>query len=451
MENEINLSTIKKYGVGIVGGLFAFILLMNSFTTIDSSESVRIQNNFTGGYTWHTTEGMKWKVPFFSKVHTYNSVSTVAVTDDEGVSERASVSRLPMPITFADNYGGRVEASWRVKLPTSPDLLEKFHQDVKGQKNFEGNTLLTFARDMLNLTSDQFLAQDFMQGGKGAFKQRLEDQGDNGMLVTKREKVLVTGQVADQNATSTGNRDQGKTTQQFVYKVVIQRDQEGKPLRREHSLAKYGIEVFQTDLGEFHPAADLVDYVATIKERERARAKVVAEQRIERDMAVTEQLRGDRERIQVKNIALKDKAKAVIEAEKKVELAELQAKRETVERQKVADLAVIDKNRELQIAEANEGIEKANAIAAKHAANAIKAKGFAHAAVDAAKLKAKSDNRTIYLAELQRDVDIAIAKALPQTKIDSPDVVMMNGSGADGQGAVSDLLSAKLVKDLVEK
>ncbi len=454
MNLEQTIEASQKLGKKAIlwGGSFFIlaIVILNSFTTIDSSESVRIQNNFTGGYEWHTTEGIKLKFPFFSRVHVYNSVSTVAVTDDDGVIESASISRPPLPITFADNYGGQLEASWRVKLPTSPEQLERFHQDVKGQENFEGNTLLTFARDMLNLTSDQFLAQDFMQGGKGAFKQRLEDQGDNGMLVTKREKVLVQGQVADQNST-TKSRDQGKTAKQFVYKVVIQRDSEGKPLRREHSLDKYGVTVFQTDLGEFTPAPDLVQYVTTVKTRERERASVVANQNLERDKAVTEQLRGDRERITVKNTALKEKARAVIEAEKRVELATLQAEQEVVERSKVADLAVIDKNRELQIAKANEGIQKANAVAAKYEGNAIKEVGFAQAAVEAAKLKAKTQNKAVFLGKLEADVQLAVAKALPHVKIDTPDNVITIGqtNGQNGQSAVSDLLSTKLVQDLV--
>jgi hypothetical protein len=389
---------------------------------------------------------MKLKMPFLSKVHIYNSVTTVAVTDDEGIIESASVSRQPMPVTFADNYGGRLEGTWRVKLPTSPEMLEKFHQDVKGQKNFEGNTLLTFAKDMMNLTTDQFLAQDFMQGGKGAFKQRLEDQGANGMLVTKREKVQVMGQIADSKGKK--GRDQAKMAKQFDIKVVIQTDGNDIPLRRPHSLAKYGIEVFQTDLGEFAPNKDLIDYVSTIKTRERERADVVAEQGLERDKAVTEQLRGDRQVITVTNIALKAKATAVIEAEKQVELATLQAERETVERQKVADLAIIDKTRELQIAEANEDIQRANAIAARHQATAIKQVGFAVAAVDSAKLKAKNDNKVIYLAELNREVQIAVAKVLPETTIEAPQIVITNG-GNGGGSAISDLLTTKLVQDLV--
>lgn len=451
-ENSIEAKLAKAgsaaKSIGIKGLALAAVLVtaMSSYTTVDSGETVRIQNTISGAYEWHMKEGMKFKVPYFSKVDVYNSVSTVAVTDDRQLIETSSTTRMPLAVTFADNYGGALEASWRLRLSTSPEELEMMHQEVKSQANLEGNTFLTFAKDMLNLTTDQFLAQDFMQGGKGAFKQRLQDQGDNGMLQTKREKVEIVAQVADQGLT--GQRKQNETAKQFAYKVVIQLDKDGNPLRRPHSLSKYGIEVSQVDLGEFAPAGDLTAYVNTIKTREKERADLIADQRKEREQAVSAQLRGETNRITAKNKALMAKDKEVIEGNKRVELAQIQAKREVVEREKVATLAKIDKQRELDIAKANEGIQRANSVAAKHQAQAIKYKGFAEAEVAKAKLAAKQANKTIYLAELNRDVAIQQARSMEKTTLDAPDMVIM-GSGQGG--TTSDLLNVKLVQDVTAK
>lgn len=442
------LSGAKSFGLKSLLVAVLGITVLNSCTTVDSGETVRIQNTITGSYNWHQKEGMKLKVPYFSKVDVYNSVSTVAVTDDKQLIETSSTTRMPLAVTFADNYGGALEASWRLRLSTSPDELEMMHQEVKSQSNLEGNTFLTFAKDMLNLTTDQFLAQDFMQGGKGAFKQRLQDQGDNGMLQTKRQKVEVIAQVADQGLG--GNRKQNETAKQFVYKVVVQLDKDGNPLRRPHSLSKYGIEVSQVDLGEFAPNNDLRGYVDTIKTREKERADLIADQRKEREQAVSAQLRGETARITAKNKALMAKDKEVIEGNKRVELAQIQAQREVVDREKVATLAKIDKQRELDIAKSNEGIQRANSVAAKHQAQAIKYKGFAEAEVAKAKLAAKQANKTIYLAELNRDIALQQAKSMERTKLDSPDTVIINGKGSQGN-QLSDLLNVKLVQDVTGK
>lgn len=418
---------LKTVGISFAA-LMGIILVASSFTVVDSGESVRIQNSLNGGYKWVLKEGVHFKVPLFSKVDTYNSVSTIAVTNDEALVDTASAVREPLLVGFADNYSGYIEASWRVRLPTDPERLERIHQEVKSQENLEGNTFLTFAKDMLNLTTDQFLAQNFMQGGKGAFKQRLSDQATNGMLVTKREKVRVNGQVADQSID--GVRKQNKTTNQFQYKVVVQLDNKGKPLRRSHSLAKYGIEITQVDLGEFIPSKDLQGYVSTIKQRERQRADVVAQQRMERDKAVTEQLKGDRERITAKNKSLMAKDRAVIAEQQKV----------AVEQEK-ANLSVVQKNKELAIAKANEGIQKANAAAARYEAQAIKETGFAQAAVK------KADYNAIDKEVLRLEVDKAKALALYRSNM-TVKMPMIVGGSSEGMDPISTMSSLKVLESL---
>ena len=433
----------KVKGFGITGAVVLGLGItgLSSFTTVDSGETVRIQNTMSGTYEWHMTEGMKFKVPFFSKVDTYNSVSTIAVTDDQQLIDTASATRQPLSVTFTDNYGGIMEASWRVRLSTDPARLEMMHQEVKTQENLEGNTFITFAKDMLNLTTDQFLAQDFMQGGKGAFKQRLQDQADYGMLQTKREKVEIVGQVADQGLD--GNRKENSTSKQFVYKVVIQTDKEGKPLRRPHSLSKYGIQVSQVDLGEFVPAGDLRDYVNTIKRREKERADLIAGQRKEREEAVSAQLRGETKRITAKNKALMAKDQEVIAGNKQVELATIKAKREIVEREKLATLAKIDKQKELDISKANEGIMKANATAAKYEAQAIKEVGFAEAAVKKADYAAIDKN--ILISNNNRDVALAMYNS--NMVVNMPKYVNIGGAAAN-QTSVEQMSTLKMMEQL---
>jgi hypothetical protein len=318
-----------------------------------------------------------------------------------------------------------MEVSFRAKLPTADEKLEYMHQDVKSQRKLEGNTYLTFAKDMVNLTTDQFLAQDFMQGGKGSFKQRLQEQSDLGMRVTRREKVEIVGAVADQ--TTDGNRSQAATAKQFAYKVVSQLDDKGNFLRRPHSLEKYGISITQVDLGEFVPAQDLVGYIDTIKKREKESAERIAEQKIERERAVSEQLKGDRERITAKNKALMEKDREIIEGQKHVELAQIKAKKEIVDRQKVADLAIIDKKKDLQVATSEEAIQKAKERAAKFEAQAKLHNGLADAQIIKAKYHAY--DKQLYTMELQRDTMLGVTSNLQGIQITMPNVNIQGNNG----------------------
>lgn len=447
-EQQINQvkSGAKKFGITGVLSAVALVTAFNSYTTVGSGEAVRIQNNLTGGYTWKLDEGIALKAPFFSKVVVYSQEGTVAVTDNTELCESASICATPRQVGFADTYGITVEASFRYSLSKNPEVLEEMHDKVKNSNNLFGNTLLPFSQDLINYTASQFKAEAFLQGGQNQFKSRLVDQATNGMLVTKRVKELVIAEQANRNS----DRENTKVGQQFRYEVKILEDTKtGKPLRNPTAIAAYGISVVPAgiNLVDYDPEQRLKAFMVDKQDRVRARAKIVEDQENERQLAITAQLQGERERIQKQNVLLQQKDAAKIAGEKAVLQAKLQAERETVEREKVAALAVIDKERELQIAKANEGIQSANYNASKFEAQAIKEKGFAEAAVAKAKLQAKQSNKEIYLAELSLEEAKAIAAVLPQVKIDTPDIVM----SGNGQGnGVSDLLSTKLVQDVVK-
>ena len=222
------------------------------------------------------------------------------------------------------------------------------------------------------------------------------------------------------------------------------------PKRTPAAISAYGITLVPSgiNLVDYVPEPRLKEFMVQKQDRVRDRAKIVEDQENERQRAITAQLTGERERIEKQNQLLKEKDAAKIRGEQQVMEAELQAQRESIDRQKVADLAIIDKKRELQIAKDNENIQKANALAAKYEAQAIKETGFAEAEVEKAKLQAKQSNKDIYMAELELEATKAMATVLPQVKITSPQVVMGGGNGSGNQ--VSDLLSTKLVQDIMQ-
>jgi hypothetical protein len=153
-------------------------------------------------------------------------------------------------------------------------------------------------------------------------------------------------------------------------------------------------------------------------------------------------LKGDRERVEAKQMMLKERDAAVIQADKEVQLAKKQAERETVERQKLADLAIIDKKKELQVATDNEGIQKANEKAAKFEAQALLHKGLAEAKVINAKYSALMKNKDIVMAEIQRDQTVVLSENLKDFKVELPTYY---SSSADGSS--QDMNSLKIIMD----
>lgn len=416
---------LKKYGMVSAGGLLGFVTLMSSFTTVGSGDLVRIQNTLTGSEaTWAMTEGVALKMPYFSTVTTYPQEGTIAITDNEDLCDTASICASPRQVGFADTYGVTIEASFRYSLPRDAVALEKMHDKVKNRESLFGTTLLPFSQDLINFTASQFRAEDFMQGGQNEFKSRMIDQATNGLLVTRREKIIVESEQANRDS----DRDSGGANvgEQFRYQVTVLEDKEGNPKRNVTAINAYNITIVPAgiNLVDYAPEPRLRDFMTDKQDRVRARAKIVEDQENERQMAITAQLTGDRERIQKQNILLQAKDAAKIAGEKAVLTAKLEAEKQIVDQQKVADLAVIDKTRELQVSKANEGIQKANSVAAKYEASAIKEVGFAQAEVK------KADYAAIDKTILALEVDKAKALAMYQSNmtVNMPTVVTNGGN-----------------------
>ena len=170
--------------------------------------------------------------------------------------------------------------------------------------------------------------------------------------------------------------------------------------------------------------------------------------RIERDKAVTEQLKGDRIRTTAKSEALRLKDMKIIKGQQEVELAEIQAKREIVERNKEASLAIIDKKKELQVATANEGIQQANERAAKFEAQSKLHIGLAEAQIISAKYKAY--DKTLYSMEIQRDTMKYVTKNLQGITIKMPQINISGGSDGKPINSVDTVLQTIGVQKLDE-
>lgn len=408
---------IKTNALKTVVAAGVLLTAFSSYEYIESGEFVRIQNP-SGGHSWETTPGITGKIPFFSRVDSYNQYVTIAVTDDD--IEGASVQNAPHRIGFADTYGGSIEASFRFGLSPDPMLLERMHQAVKTNENLNSTTLANYQKDLLNYTANQFRAEDFMQGGQNEYKSRLYDQSANGQYQTKRVKELVTREVGDAGIErDESGRDKVKTGEAFVYSVKIVTDEDGKPVRNQSKIADFGITVEQISIIGFNPDNDLKSFMNNKKSRVRERAEIVESQENERQKAITAQLLGDRKRIEARNVQLLEKDREIIQAEKRLELES-----------KEAELQVIAKQKELDIAQKNKGIEKANAEAAKFQAQKVREMGLAEADVQLAMYKAY--DKEVKMMELQLERDKVLYKALQNFKIEMPDNLIINGNGENG-------------------
>lgn len=423
--NNINLAKLLKQaivGLGVIG------LVATSVNYNPGGVSTRVQQPLFGSH-WEKSEGWYFTVPFVSKTRSFNQRGTIASSDNESIVETASLVADPQNRQFADSYEMKVEWSMRYAIPSDDTNLEAMYVALKSEDNMLGNTLMPFAQTLVADSMNQMLGGQFAQGGRNSLRTLIDDQSQNGMYQTQVKRVKAGSKSGKGSNTTTGGTSADDIE---ITKVVYLEDENGKKLRTPLGIAQYGLKIVPNSIAiiETVPQGRLVEY---INNKQKNLAKQIEQdeaQKLLAKEAQTAKLQGERDLVTKTNALNIQKQEAIIAAQRKVEEAKLQAEKETVERQKVADLAIIDKTRQLQEAQANEGIEKANLAAAKYEAQSHEELGLAKVRVKEAELKAKQDNSTIYLAELDLQKTQTIYNNLKGVTIEMPE--FYNAGGSEG-------------------
>lgn len=454
--NEVSLfRSIRRVALWSVAGLVLLVIGMNSYFTSNAGFNYVLQNNITGSLTVFTDPGIHIRVPFFSRVEEYKQVTTITFDDKPEASTTRNLA--PVDVRFADTYTGTVNTSFRFKMNAKPEQIIALHKDFRSYNNFVDAMLVKNAKNVTVVTATQYTGEEFFQGGLNSYKAKLEDQMRGGLFVTERKQVEVV-QLGlapigvDEATQKTGRMER---TQQLVWKTVPLLDGNGNPLRQRNPLDLYGVEVTQVTVTDPKPEGLLNELLVDKKKLVAKRIRTIQEQETAKAEAKTEQLKKEIERTKAVQDARRIKELAIIGKQREVEIERQLAIKETVIRTKEKDLAVINKAKELEIAQADRDIQEAAAIAAEHQGEAIKFKGLAQAEVDRAKLAAKQSAKEIYMAEIQRDIAVAMYRSLKDFTVEMPtNYVNQGGDSTNGMTSNLDVLTtfgALSVMDMVKQ
>jgi len=423
----------------VIGGA-ALIVGLNSFWTADSGYSYFVQDSLFGTESGVSDVGIHGKVPFFTKVYPYKQVATISLdsTPDGGKFTRTLEDT---PVTFADTYGGDIPATFRFRLPRGEQEIIALHKEFRSFENLVDALLVKNAKNVTVVTATQYTGEEFYQGGLNEFKVQLEDQLANGLYQTERRQVVVetTGLAPVSSEQQNGNKLEQQ--QQRVWKNIVLTDDKGQAKRLDNPLAQYGIVLSQVTVDKPNPGKRLNDLLNTKRALVAKRINAIQTIETAKAEAKAETQRQEIEKAKQIQIKLREKELAVIDNQKLVAVEQQIALRELVIQNRKKDVAVVEREKVLAVSKANLGIQDANAQAAKFEAQAILVKGLAEAQVDKAKLQAKQSARDIYMAELQKDVSIAMYRALPGFQIEMPDSVVMGGGSQSALPNSMDILA----------
>jgi len=432
-ETEKNIVN-KIKGIGIKGvAVFTLIVTLWSSFFITSGTEYAILKNPNGSLTTIAVGGVHFKVPFVSEVHRYPMVIETTYVDDD--DSDPSTHGTMKAITFTDTYSGMVGGTLLYSLDSTK--LIDVHTTYGNVKNLIQNGLKPISKQLLAYTANQFSGENFMQGGQNEYQNRVEDQANNGLIVTKRVKENVsknmsTLSVKNQNPTKRGEREE------TVYRTQVQYEKDGiTPLRIPLAINGFGIKLAQVTIDDFIPGKNLREFITRKQTQIANRQDIIEKQENARQGSILAEANGDKERITAKQQQLKAKDIAVIKADQQVELEKKEAEKQVVLKQKDLDIALMEKK-----------IQKAKAESTIFQAKAIKARGLAKAIVKKAMYAAVDPK--ILAMEVEREVAIAkyIALQTGNIKITMPQTIMNSGSGGTGNGSVQELTNLHILDKL---
>ena len=414
---DVEVIDIQKIIMSTLGGLVAFTLFMGSFF-ITSGTEYAVLKSPNGQLTAITTGGVHFKVPLFSDVHRYDMVLKTTYVDDDDKND--NVYGTMKRITFTDTYGGMIGGTLLYRL--DPTLLIPVHKTYGNQENLIENGLKPTSKQLLAYTANQFSGENFMQGAQNEYQNRVEDQANNGLIVTKRERMHVdkgraSVSVNNQNPTKREDRDE----MQFVTTIQYQKDGI-TPKRIPLAINAFGIKLAQVTIDDFKPDKKLREFIERKQTQIATRQTIIEKQENARQGSILAEANGEKERITAKQLQLKDKDVAVILADKKVELERKEAEKQVVQKQKDLDIALMEKK-----------IQKAKAESTIFQAKAIKAKGLAEAQVKKAMYAAV--RKDILRLEVEKVTQVAKYAALKESSITLPKTVIMSGNQSGGASA----------------
>lgn len=281
-------------------------------------------------------------------------------------------------VRFNDASMANVSGQIKYRIPSSKEALLRIHNDFRSYNAVQSDLIRQVVASALKQSATYFRAEDVYSTRRSDFIDLVNDQIKAGIFATTYTEEWKKDEMGE-------NR--------LLRRVNIKLDDSGAPIvNEESSFHIYGIELVQLVINDidFDEKTDALIAKRKEAEQEQVVAKANAE-RAKQD-TITAQEQGKANIAIAEAKALVDKKTAVVEAEKKTEIA-VQA-----------------------------------ALQAEQEKKAIIAKGEADAA--ATKLKVAAGLSPLERAMIDKETAIGVAAELAKVKL--PGLMVMGGSGANG-------------------
>jgi regulator of protease activity HflC (stomatin/prohibitin superfamily) len=369
----------------------------------------------TGSLTCRLDPGMYGQ--FFGDIHTYPEATTFHFTADVETGENKDQS---LPTMFNDGAAAKISGSVRIILPTVCEDLVKLHRKFKSIRGVNDKLILPAIRKALFNTGPHMSAAESYAARRGEFATLVEDQLINGTILVKKRQVEEPDPITGE-----------------MKKIWILVKKECNPAQAKSHACVGSYWRDRSAFKEFNVrVTNLV--IDQIKYSPKVLAQIEIQRKARMDI-ITQQAQARQAEARA--------AKA--NAEAKAQIAETRAKEEVQKTQRVVKAeadkaeAVLQASKRMEVASLN---MKAEAMNKK--ANILKGEGEATQKRLIMQADGALTKKLKALTLIHKNYAAALGKAQPGALV--PQTIIGGSSGKNTNSAASliDLLLAKTAKDL---
>ena len=366
---------------GVAGAIILGICSAQLFETNTFGNYQVKQAAVSGDITVKNDAGLYWQG--------FGSITTYPISED------VDFETENLEVRFNDGSVAKVKGTVKFRLPSNPEKQKELHRDYATYENVERDLIIRNVGEALSNTATFMVAEDSYAAGRAVFSDLAMQQLKEGIFKTSTKTV----DVIDTDGTKFKKKE-----------IRIVYDAEGKPeIQKESTLKYYGIEVVQFVVNDFKYDEKIEDLIARKKDAEQNKVVAMANAEKAKQDAITAEEQGKARVAEAKAKAEVEKITAVVEAQKKAEVAKLEAEQAKYEAQKIAE------------------------------------KGKAEAEV--AKQKVIAGLTPLEKATIEKETQIGVAAELAKVKFPET-MVISGGNGISGGANPFDAVGLKALYDL---
>lgn len=288
---------IQKLSALVGAALLFFAMLIvstNLFESVDASHILCVQKPVSGKLEWSTSAGVKWQG--FGKVTEYKKLSTY---------------EFKVPVRFNDGGHGTMIGSLNYELPLDAEHLSQLHIKYGSQEAIQKQLIETVTNKCVYMTGPLMSSKESYAEKRTSLIRYVEDQIMNGVYRTSQKEVKTKDQMTGADKT--------------VTLVEIVQNGANPDRQEEPVLGNYGIKTSNFAVTEL-PYDEAVEN--QIKQQQSITMTVqtaIASAKEAEQRAITAAKEGEANAAKAKWEQEVEKARAVVMAQQKLEVARIDA------------------------------------------------------------------------------------------------------------------------------